>query len=77
MAERLKRMYRHMRGFLSGGLGEYPDKIGGYHGCSMRQRSSSLKLQGRCVKLPAITAVINQAMMEKVTAPHIYQGGRR
>ena len=31
---------------IMAGLGEYPDKIEGYHGCSAWRGGSSLKLRG-------------------------------
>ena len=70
MAAKLNKIYRAVWGFLPMGLGEYPDKIGGYHGCLPWHRSSSLKLQGNCIQLPAIAAAINEAMAEEATVPY-------
>ncbi len=62
MATKLKYIYRTVWGFLLTGLREYPDKIGGYHGCLPWRRSSSLKLQGKREKLAVITVAVNGAM---------------
>lgn len=70
MAEKLKKLYRAVWGFLLTGVGEYPDKIGGYHGCLPWHRSSSLKMKGNWAKLPAIPAAINKAMAEEATVPY-------
>lgn len=70
MAAKLNKIYRGVWGFLPMGLGEYPDKIGGYHGCLPWHRSSSLKLQGNWAKLPVIPAAINKAMAEEATVPY-------
>jgi hypothetical protein len=43
------------------GLGEYPDKIGGYHGCLPWYSSSSLKLRGNWVELPILRAVMKSS----------------
>jgi len=70
MAEKLDKIYRKARGFLPmRRLGEYPDKIGGYHGCLPWHHGSSLKLQGNRTKLPEVTAAINEAMEERATVP--------
>jgi len=71
MAEKLKKLYRAVWKFLLAGLGEYPDKIGGYHGCLPWHRSSSLKIQGNCTQLFAIAAAIDEAMAEEATVPYI------
>lgn len=68
MAERLKFTYSNVRDSQSKRLREYPDKIGGYHGCSLWRRSSSLKLQGKCKNMPVFTTNIEQAIAEK--RPH-------
>ena len=70
MAEKLIKIYRAVRGLLPMGLGEYPDKIGGYHGCLPWCRSSSLNLQGNGIQLPAIAYAINGAMAEEATVPY-------
>ena len=72
MAEGLNYTFHNVRGSQSKGLREYPDKIGGYHGCPLWQRSSSLKLQGKCKNLPGFTAVIEQAITGKATMPYSY-----
>jgi len=76
MAEKLNKIYRAVRGFLLTGLREFPDKIGGYHGCLPWYSSSSLKLKGNRAKLPAIPVVVDEAMARKRSYP-LNQGGRR
>jgi len=70
MAAKLITYFRNFWGFLSTLLREYPDKIGGYHGCLPWHRSSSLKMKGNWAKLPAIPAAINKAMAEEATVPY-------
>jgi hypothetical protein len=38
------------------GLREYPDKIGGYHGCLSWYSRSSLKMQDNWISLPVLRA---------------------
>jgi hypothetical protein len=77
MAAELDKIHHTLRGFAPPGLGEYPDKIGGYHGCLTWRRSSSLKLQGNWLKLSAVPVAIDKAMAENMTGPQDSQGGRR
>jgi hypothetical protein len=58
-------------------LGEYPDKIGGYHGCQPWLRSSSLKMQGNWIKLPVLRVALNEAVANNATGPLTAREGRR
>jgi hypothetical protein len=56
MAAEISARYRTLRESQLMGLREYPDKIGGYHGCPLWHSSSSLKLQGNWIPLPVLRA---------------------
>lgn len=70
MAAELKKLYHAACKFVLTGLGEYPDKIGGYHGCPLWHHGCSLKMQGCCIQLPAIAAACDEAMAKKATVPY-------
>ena len=53
MAAELNKTHGRSPGGPAGGLREYPDEIGGYHGCPSGRRSSSLKMEGVRVPAPA------------------------
>jgi hypothetical protein len=61
MAAEISKSYRTLRERQPMGLGEYPDKIGGYHGCLPWYSSSSLKLQGNWIQLPVLRAGIKRS----------------
>ncbi len=77
MAAKLNYIYRAVWEFMLAGLGEFPDKIWGYHGCWSWHRSSSLKLQGRYIQMPAIPVAIDDALVIKRLYPKDNQGGLR
>ena len=70
MAAKLITDFRKFWGFLFTILREYPDKIGGYHGCLSWYRSSSLKLVGICIQMPAIPAANKETLTEERTMPY-------
>jgi hypothetical protein len=56
MAAEITTRYQTLRESPLTGLREYPDKIGGYHGCLSRYNRSSLKLQDNWIPLPVLRA---------------------
>jgi len=56
MAAEISTRYQTLRESPPTGLGEYPDKKGGYHGCLSWYGRSSLKLQDNWVSLPVLRA---------------------
>ena len=72
MATKLITMLNALSDFLPLGLREYPDKIGGYHGCLSRCHGSSLKPEGIDIQMPAIPVAINRVAAEERTIPYIF-----
>jgi hypothetical protein len=72
MATKLINMLNALSDYLSLGLREFPDKIGGYHGCLSWCHGSSLKLEGIDIQMLAVHVAINRVTVKERTVPYIF-----